>query len=142
LVYLQSNFDPIFIEMQLKTSFSKKEHTDSGLALLLITLFVGLWLGNHLLFRITIAEVFVLLIAPVIIYPFTFLWLNSSDLFGKVLSRILITVIFFLFVCPVALIRKALGKDTLRLKEFKKGTDSVFTDRNHTFTKSDLSIPY
>jgi len=128
--------------MHLKTSFSKKEHTDSGLALLLLILIVGLWLDNHLVFRIAIAEVVVLLISPVIIYPFTFIWLNISDLLGKVISKILITAIFFLFVCPVALIRKALGKDTLRLKEFKKDSGSVFTERNHTFTKSDLSMPY
>ena len=128
--------------MQIKTSFSKKEHTDSGLALLLLILIVGLWLGNHLLFRIAIAEVFVLLVSPVIMYPFTFLWLNSSYLLGQVMSKILITIIFFLFVCPVALIRNAMGKDTLRLKEFKKDTNSVFTERNHFFTKSDLSMPY
>ena len=128
--------------MNLKTSFSKKEHTDSGLALLLLTLIVGLWLNNHLVFRASIAVVVVLLIAPVIIYPFTFLWLNMSDLLGKVMSKILLALIFFLFVCPVALIRKALGKDTLRLKEFKKDSESVFTERNHTFTKSDLSMPY
>jgi uncharacterized membrane protein len=128
--------------MHLKTCFSKKEHSDAGLALLLLTLIVGLWLDNHLVFRISMAVVVVLLIAPVIIYPFTFLWLNMSDLLGKVISKILLAVIFFLFVCPVALIRKALGKDTLRLKEFKKDSGSVFTERNHTFTKSDLSMPY
>ena len=128
--------------MQIKTNFSKKEHSDSGLALLLLTLIAGLWLGNHLVFRIAIAEVVALLVVPVILYPFTFLWLNSSDLLGKVMSKILLTVIFFVFVCPVAFIRKAMGKDTLRLKEFKKGTNSVFTERNHTIDKSDLSMPY
>lgn len=142
MVYLPSNFDPLFKQMHLKTSFSRKEHSDAGLALLLLTLIVGLWLDNHLVFRIAIAEVVVLLIAPVILYPFTFLWLNSSDLLGKVMSKILLAVIFFLFVCPIAFIRKAMGKDTLRLKEFKKGTNSVFTERNHTITKSDLSMPY
>jgi hypothetical protein len=128
--------------MHLKTSFSKKEHSDSGLALLLLTLIVGLWLDNHLVFRISIAEVVVLLIAPVIIYPFTFLWLNSSDLLGKIMSKIILTIIFFVFVWPVALFRRGLGKDTLKLKEFKKDANSVFTERNHTIGKSDLSMPY
>lgn len=128
--------------MGIKTSFSKKEHSDSGLALLLITLIVGSWLNSHLAWRLAIAEVLVLLIAPVLIYPFTFLWLNLSDLLGKFMSKILLTVIFFVFVCPVALIRKAMGKDSLKLKEFKKDNKSVLTDRNHTFTRSDLIVPY
>jgi len=32
--------------MSIKTSFLKKEHVDSGLALLLLTLIMGFWL-NH-----------------------------------------------------------------------------------------------
>ena len=142
MVYLRSDFDPLNVKMHLKTSFSKKEHADSGLALLLLTLIIGLWLNNHLVFRIAIAEVLVLLIAPVIIYPFTFLWLNGSDLLGKIMSKIILTIIFFVFVWPVAMVRKGLGKDTLKLKEFKKGDNSVFTERNHIVGKSDLSMPY
>jgi uncharacterized membrane protein len=128
--------------MQLRTSFSKKEHTDSGLALLLLTLIIGQW--QHLQFTVPVAlaEVIILLIAPVLIYPFTFLWLNISDLLGKIMSKVLLTLVFFVFVFPVSLIRKAMGKDTLRLKKFKKDTNSVFTGRNHTYTRTDLTTPY
>lgn len=128
--------------MRIKTGFSKKEHTDSGLALILLSLILGLWFNQHVAFQMAIAEVLALLIAPVLIYPFTFLWLNISDLLGKIISKIILTAIFFVFVLPVALIRKAMGKDTLRLKEFKKDTNSVFTERDHTFTESDLTVPY
>jgi uncharacterized membrane protein len=128
--------------MQLRTNFTKKEHTDSGLALLLITLIVGFWYNQHLVSQVAIAEVLVLLVVPLLVYPFTFLWLNFSDLLGKVMSKILLTVIFFVFVWPVAMFRKAMGKDTLRLKGFKKNAKSVFTERNHTYTKSDFNAPY
>lgn len=128
--------------MQIKTSFSKKEHTDSGLALLLISLIIGFWSNQYVALQAAIAEVLVLLIAPVLIYPFTFLWLNISDLLGKIMSKVILTAIFFVFVFPVALVRKTMGKDTLRLKNFKKDKNSVFTERNHTFTKSDLTMPY
>jgi len=128
--------------MILKTSFSKKEHVDSGLALLLLTLLIGLWINPHDALIWAIAEVLLILIAPVLIYPFTFLWLNLSDLLGKVMSKVLLTVIFIVMVCPVALIRKVLGKDTLRLKKFKKDAGSVFTDRNHEFTKTDFTASY
>jgi uncharacterized membrane protein len=128
--------------MQLRNSFSKKEHTDSGLALLLLTLLVGQFSNLHLTLLLAIAEVLILLIAPILIFPFTFLWLNISNLLGKIMSKVILTLVFLIFVCPVSLIRKAMGKDTLRLKKFKKDSNSVFTDRNHTYSRTDLTTPY
>ena len=132
----------IYTRMLLKTSFSKKEHTDSGLALLLLTLIVGQWVHQPHTVQIAIAEVLILLIAPVLLFPFTFLWLNISDLLGKVMSKIILSIVFFVFVWPVSLIRRAMGKDTLNLKKFKKDTNSVFINRNHTYTRTDLTTPY
>ncbi|MGE5429421.1 MAG: SxtJ family membrane protein [Methylococcaceae bacterium] len=128
--------------MNIKTSFLKKEHIDSGLALMLITLLFGLWLNPQVGIRMAIAELIVILIAPAVLYPFTFLWLNLSELLGIIMSRVLLTLIFIVFVCPVGLIRKALGKDTLLLKSFKKEEASVFTERNHSYTKSDFTAQY
>lgn len=128
--------------MNIKTSFSRKEHVDSGLALLLITLLLGLWQNGSIVLRIAIAEIIVILVAPVIIYPFTFFWMNISELLGRIMSKVLLTLIFIVFVCPVAMIRKAMGKDTLMLKRFKKDYSSVFTERNHSYTRSDFTAQY
>ena len=128
--------------MSIKTRFSKKEHTDSGLALLLLTLIVSHWLNQQLFIRLAIAEVLILLIIPVLIYPFTFLWLNISDLLGKVMSKVILFMVFFIFVWPVALFRRAMGKDSLNLRKFKRDNHSVFVDRNHIYTKTDLTTPY
>ena len=128
--------------MIIKTSFSKKEHVDSGLAMLLLTLLIGLWINPQDALRLAIAEVLLILIAPVLLFPFTFLWLNLSDLLGRVMSKILLTAIFIVMVCPVALIRKAMGKDTLQLKKFKSDDRSVFTERNHHFAKTDFTASY
>lgn len=128
--------------MQIKSSFTKKEHTDSGLALLLLTLIAGLWFKKDLALQFAIPEVLIVLIAPVLFYPFTFLWLNFSEIMGRLMSKIILTVVFFAIVWPVALIRQIMGKDTLQLKSFRKDTKSVFTERNHTWTKVDLTTPY
>ena len=128
--------------MDIRTSFIKKEQVDSGLALLLLTLLTGLLINQQSILRLAIGEVLVILIAPIVLYPFTFLWLNVSDLLGKVMSKLLLTTIFILLVCPVGLIRKAMGKDTLRLKKFKNDPGSVFTDRNHAYTKTDFTASY
>ena len=129
--------------MSIKTSFIKKEHVDSGLALLLLSLITGVWLNHQqAVILIAIAEVLILLIAPVILYPFTFLWLNISDFLGRIMSKIILTVIFIVFVCPVAIARRAMGKDTLMLKKFKSSDGSVFTDRSHDQTKTDFTAQF
>lgn len=128
--------------MIIKTNFTKKEHVDSGLALLLLTLLAGLLMNQQNVIRVAIGEVLTILIVPVVIYPFTFLWLNISELLGKLMSKLLLTVVFVLLVCPVGLIRKALGRDTLLLKKFKKDKNSVFTDRNHKYSKTDFTASY
>lgn len=128
--------------MNVKTSFLKKEHVDSGLALLLLTLLLGLWLNQQVAIRMAIVELVVVITAPVLLYPFTFLWLNFSELLGSIMSRILLTLIFVIFVCPVGLIRKWMGKDALLLRRFKKEAHSVFTERNHSYTKSDFTAQY
>jgi hypothetical protein len=82
------------------------------------------------------------MIKPLLVYPFTFIWLNVSNLFGKIISKVLLAIIFFLFVLPVGYFRKISGKDNLNLKKFKKSGQSVFINRDHTFTKDDMIHPY
>ena len=128
--------------MIIKTSFTKKENVDSGLALLLIMLILGFVLKMTLLFKLAIVIAVVTMAVPVCIYPFTVFWLNASDLLGKLMSTIILSVIFFIVLCPIALVRKLSGKDSLHLKKFKKSQNSVFTERNHTYSKTDLVNPF
>ena len=51
-------------------------------------------------------------------------------------------IIYALFVFPMALVRRALGKDPLRLKEWKRSGDSVFKTRDHLFQPDDIDKPY
>ena len=54
-------------------------------------------------------------------------WKKLSLLLGKVSNGVLLTLIFFLVVTPVGLIRR-IGK-----KRFDPGAGSNFTDRDHVF---------
>lgn len=115
---------------------------DSGLALLLITLLAGLWLKQQFVFRIAFAEGMILLVFPAIFYPFAFLWLNLSEVLGRLMSKLILTVIFVVFVCPVALARKILGIDSLSLRKFNKNHESVFTERGTNGSLTDFTKPY
>ncbi|MGC8804008.1 MAG: hypothetical protein ACP5PS_09620, partial [Bacteroidales bacterium] len=56
-----------------------------------------------------------------------------------VASFLFLNVVYWLLVVPVAIARRILRKDTLRLRQFKKKTHSVFHERNYTFTAKDLT---
>jgi hypothetical protein len=77
-------------------------------------------------------------VSPIIFYPFAVVWFGLAELLSIVSPAIILTVIFFLIVTPVGLIRRLLGKDSMRLKQFKKNRKSVMIDRNHLYTESDL----
>ncbi len=61
---------------------------------------------------------------------------------GAVVSKIMLSIVFFGVLTPIAMLRRLLGKDSLKLREFKQGKGSVMLERNHTFTGSDLQSPY
>ncbi len=126
----------------MKTDFTEKEHLNSGLAFLLLLLIIGLGWHYTILLKIAVVAVLLLLTKPVIFYPFTFIWLNLSDGLGKIMSKIILSLIFFVIVFPTALIRRIIGNDTLMLKQFKKSNQSVFVERNHAYSKNDLINPF
>ena len=79
---------------------------------------------------------------PRIFAPIAVVWLGLSHLIGAVMSRVVLTVIFFLVVTPIGLVRRLLGKDSLRVRAFKAGDESVMLTRNHLSSAADLERPY
>jgi hypothetical protein len=126
----------------MRKSFSAKEHTDSGLAFLLLLLLAGLIFKLTFTYKLAVVGILFLMIKPVVFFPFTFIWLNVSDFLGKIISKVLLSLIFLVFVLPVGMFRKLTGKDSLKIKMFRKSGRSVFIERNHKFTKEDLINPY
>jgi hypothetical protein len=126
----------------MRTSFNRKEHTDSGLALVFLLLLIGLIWHITLLIKFALVCVLIIMVKPSVFYPFTIIWLNLSDRLGKTMSKILMALIFTFFVVPIAFFRNISGKDNLKLKQFRKSDKSVFNERNHLFTRDDMLNPY
>lgn len=62
-------------------------------------------------------------------------WYKLSEVMGYVMSRILLSAIFYLFLFPIAVLSRLSKKDSLQLK---KKSDSYWTKRDHQYTKKDL----
>jgi len=121
---------------------SVKQASDSGMALVLIFLILGLFTNNIIFYKIAIPVLVVNMITPMFYYYFAIFWFGITGLLGMFVSTILLTLIYVIMVVPVSLVRKIAGKDTLGLREFKKETNSVMKVRNYKFSPSDFEKPF
>jgi hypothetical protein len=69
----------------------------------------------------------VTLLAPQWLRSFNRAWFYLGEFLGKIVSPIVLGVIFFLLITPVAFIGRLFGRDELRLK--RKPVSSYWVDR-------------
>jgi len=115
---------------------------DSGLALVLISLICYQVWKPPVLILLAIIFLVIAMTYPPVFKPFAILWFALSTALGTVVSKIILTLLFFTLVLPVGLVRRIMGKDTMRIKSWKKGDESVFRVRDHRFVAKDLEHPY
>lgn len=63
-------------------------------------------------------------------------WFKIALGLGWINSRILLSIIFFVFLMPIAWLSRLFTKDPLALKRDKR--DTLFTTRDHLYTGKDL----
>ncbi|MBZ5634699.1 MAG: hypothetical protein LAO55_16370 [Acidobacteriia bacterium] len=126
----------------LKRKITRDESRDTGMAMVLLLLILWVVLKRKELVMGAIALHVLNMTLPQLYRPIAVLWLGFSDALGAVVSKILMFIAFFAVVTPIGVLRRLLGKDSLKLRAFKAGKDSVMLARNHTFTAQDLERPY
>ena len=67
------------------------------------------------------------------------LWYKLAELLSKVMNPLILGILYFIFITPIALLFRLFGNDPLALKD-QKG--SIYDIRNHTFKKKDLENPW
>jgi hypothetical protein len=119
-----------------------QQDKDAGLALVLILLLFVLVGGKHFLLLPAVLCLVLVMTIPSVFTFWARLWFGLSSRVGAVVSKILLTVIFYVVAVPVGIVRRLGGADPMRLKLWKKGSESVFAERNHLMTKTDIEHPY
>lgn len=64
-------------------------------------------------------------------------WMRFGELLGKVNSKVILFLVFYLALVPVAFLYRLFTKDPLRLAKLPGG-GSYFHDRGHAYVKGDL----
>ena len=65
------------------------------------------------------------------------LWLRVTNLIGTTITIIIMTLIYYLFLTPIALLYRLLRKNQVMLKK-DKNIVTYYNDYNKTFTKRDF----
>lgn len=121
---------------------AKEQARDTGLAIILICLLVMHFARYDFLLLPAIVVLVVTMTCPGILAPVARIWFGFSHLLGSVMSKVLLAVIFFAVATPIGLLRRLSGADAMLMRNWKKGAQSVFKERNHVFVKGDLEKPY
>ena len=125
-----------------KRPITKEQSKDTGMAMVLLLLLASGAFKREILVTAAMIVLIVDMTVPRLYRPVAILWLGLSHLLGTVVSKILLTLVFFGVVTPIGVARKLLGIDSLKLKDFKSGENSVMVVRNHIFTGKDIEKPY
>ncbi|MBU0487846.1 MAG: hypothetical protein KKA07_12330 [Bacteroidetes bacterium] len=124
------------------TGISRQKAGEAGMAATLILLLIGYFSGDNAFFVLAIPALVIAMAVPMFYYPFAVVWYGLSGILGNIMSTIVLLLMYFLFVFPVAAIRRLMGKDILQLRQFKKGNISVMSTRDHEYCSKDLENPF
>lgn len=110
---------------------------ESVLALTFLLLVVYHFMGYKMIFIATIAFVLLCLLSPTVSRWVHQAWTALTQAIGWVMTRVLMTIVFFVFLTPLAFLFRLFSK-----KNLDNTSQSFFIDRKHTFTPKDIESPW
>ena len=108
-----------------------------GIVFFIVFLIIGLWpllADNEIRYWfifVSLIFLFLGLINSKLLNPLNRIWFNFGIILGKIISPIIMGIIFYLVVTPTGLIMRFLRKDILRLK-FDKKSRSYWIEKNNS----------
>jgi len=121
---------------------TRDQSRDTGMAMVLLLFLIYLKTRREgLVYAAMILHV-VNMIVPRVYAPVAVLWLGLSHVLGTIMSKVLLSILFFGLVTPIGVLRRLFGKDSLKLRAFKANEESAMLVRNHLFEGRDIERPY
>ena len=77
------------------------------------------------------------LILPILLKPIYFMWMVFAAILGWIMTRVILSLVFYLIITPIGLITRIIGEDFLAFK--KKNLDSYW---NHRDSSIELNQDY
>lgn len=112
------------------------------MALVLILLIIALTKRSFFFIGLAIGVLILTMTIPMLLRPAARWWFALSHGMGQIASTVILTVIFFVVVTPISMVRKLWGRDAMGLGQWRDGRESAFVRRDHTYTGEDLEKPF
>lgn len=119
---------------------NRKTVLETLVVLALAALLFHLWLGHAWLLYLATAFLILALIPNPLATLITKGWLKFSELLGAVMSRVVMTLIFFFFLTPIALLYRLFNRAAA--DHFLKKRDTYWRAAEERFTKESFEKPY
>ena len=84
------------------TDISKNQAKDTGMAMVLILLILGFYLGNLNYFKFALGGLLITMIYPMAFKYVAIVWLGGSTFLGTIVSKIILSIIFFIIVLVIS----------------------------------------
>ena len=119
---------------------NKTKILESILAITTGLVVIGLIFEIRILFTIGACVGICGLLIPPLARFIAFLWMKLAVILGYINSRILLSIVFYIFLFPIAMLSRLFSKDPLQLRPKKSG--SYFSERNHQYVAEDFNHPW
>ena len=106
------------------------------LLVLVGALIVVFWISPKKIYLL-VALIFILIgvISPFLSAKISWVWLKFAELIGGVMSKIILSVVYFVFLVPIALLYRLTKKNPLFLK---RQEGSYYISRNKQYSPKDI----
>ena len=113
----------------------KDKHLGTILVFVMVLLILFLIYENVKLIYAALALGAIAILIPALSRKIHDVWMKFAELLGFVMNKVILGIVFFIFLLPIAMLSKLFRKNPLKVK---RQTGSYFNDRNFTYTKKSL----
>lgn len=124
------------------TPITRDQAKDTGMALVLVCLLAFHFSEKQVFFGVAILFLVLDMVWPNLFKQPARFWFGLAELLSTVMSKVILSVVFFTVIMPIGLSRRLFKADSMQLAKWKASSDSVFHDRNDTYCAEDLEKPY
>ena len=116
---------------------SRKDLKNFGFTIGFILIVIGVFLfvkeKDLFIYFFSIGSILIILggIAPVILKPFYKIWMIFAVIIGWIMTRVILSVLFFSIITTIGIFTRLIGKDFLNLKS--KNNESYWNIRNKEY---------
>ena len=89
--------------------------------------YYGNYFYQNLLFVSVLFTIFGFII-PILLKPIYFVWMVFAVILGWIMTRVILSILFYVIITPIGLLSRLIGEDFLSLKSMK--SDSYWNNRD------------